>query len=72
MLKQKSKTSVDLTKPILKVNNAPLKKAKEKAAQKTAEKNCRKYRIPYFFGYKTEFFPSKTIPKIVIHCIRQI
>ena len=20
--------------------------------------------IPYFFGYKTEFFPSKTIPKI--------
>ena len=20
--------------------------------------------VPYFFGYKTEFFPSKTIPKI--------
>ena len=20
--------------------------------------------LPYFFGYKTEFFPSKTIPKI--------
>ena len=22
------------------------------------------YQVPYFFGYKTEFFPSKTIPKI--------
>ena len=20
--------------------------------------------LPYFFGYKTEFFPSKTVPKI--------
>ena len=21
-------------------------------------------KVPYFFGYKTEFFPYKTIPKI--------
>ena len=42
MLKHKSKTSVDLSKPILKVNNAPLVKAKEKAAEKEAEKNLRK------------------------------
>ena len=21
-------------------------------------------KLPYFFGYKTEFFPSKTIPKM--------
>ena len=24
----------------------------------------RAFLIPYFFDYKTEFFPSKTIPKI--------
>ena len=23
-----------------------------------------KYQLPYFFGYKTEVFPFKTIPKI--------
>lgn len=41
MLKHKSKTAVDLSKPILKVNNAPLVKAKEKIAEKVAEKNAR-------------------------------
>ena len=25
---------------------------------------CWVYILPYFFGYKTEFFPSKTIPKV--------
>ena len=28
--------------------------------------------LPYFFGYKMEFFHSKTIPKVQIHLIRWI
>ena len=45
MMKQKSKTSIDLSKPILKVNNEPLQRSKERVAAKTAEKNARKYII---------------------------
>ena len=45
MMKQKSKTSIDLSKPILKVNNEPLQRSKERVAAKAAEKNARKYII---------------------------
>ena len=43
MLKHKAKTSIDLTKPVLKVNNEPLVRSKEKIAAKTAETKARKY-----------------------------